>query len=222
MQKKNKLRVLGILGVLIIILELWYFYNRYETEYINGINPYQKDINKILGVNEPIFNSRSPKKALKPVYGMIIDAYQEKTSELINYIASNYEMNKYNQYIETIKKNQKIMKNIIEFSGENNINYLNINEINEFYNSVQKIIDSNFDMEVIKKENIDIKNVFFNKKFREISKNYIDSIESSTKKYPNLKKDNYYSDCIWNNALMAFSYKGGGGKQINFDTVNVR
>lgn len=159
---------------------------------------------------------------MKPVYGMIIDAYQEKTSELINNIASNYEINKYNQYIETIKKNQKIMKNIFEFNGENNINYLNINEVNEFYNSVQKIIDSNFDMEVIKKENIGIKNVFFNTKFREISKNYIDSIESSTKKYPNLKKDNYYSDCIWNNALMAFSYKGCGGKQINFDTVNVR
>lgn len=188
MPKKNKIRTLVILGVLIILLCGFYLYHRYETEYINGINPYQKEINEILGVNEPIFNSRSPKKALKPVYGMIIDAYQEKTSELINNIASNYEINKYNQYIETIKKNQKIMKSIFEFSGENNINYLNINEVNEFYNSVQKIIDSNFDMEVIKKENIGIKNVFFNTKFREISKNYIDSIESSTKKYPNLKK----------------------------------
>lgn len=219
MQKKNKLRVLGILGVLILILSVWYFYNRYETEYINGINPYQKEINEILGVNEPIFNSRSPKKTLKPVYGMIVGAYQDNTAEIINNLALKINKNKYNEYIETIKKNQSIMKKMFDFSDKNNIGYLNTSQIKEFYNSVQKIIDSNFNDEIIKEENIILQKTLNSKKNSNILYRYTNSIEASTKKYPNLEKDNYYSDCIWNNALMAFGYKGG--REIKFDTINV-
>lgn len=222
MQKKNKLRALVILGVLIILLCGFYLYHRYETKYINGINIYQKEINEILGVNEPIFNSRSPKKDLKPVYGMIIGAYQDNTAEIINNLALKINENKYNEYIETIKKNQTIMKKMFDFSDENNIGYLNTSQIKEFYNSVQKIIDSKFNDEIIEEENSIIQKILNSKKNDNILYRYTNSIESSTKKYPNLKKDNYYSDCIWNNALIAFSYKGGGGKQINFDTVNVR
>lgn len=222
MKKRKKLQIFIIFGALILIIGIGYGINRYETEYINGVNIYQNEINEILGVNEPIFNSRRPKSTLEPVYGMIIDAYEENTYEYLNNIALNFNKDKNYEYIETIKNNQLIMKKMFDFSNKNDINYLNINQLNQFYNSIQKVIDSNFNIDIIKKEVDANKSFFQNKQFRKISRKYINDINYSVKGYPFINEDTGYSDCIWNNALMAFSYQGGGGRELNFNTVNTK
>ncbi|MGL4875041.1 MAG: hypothetical protein ACRC30_10380 [Clostridium sp.] len=224
-----------VLGIIIVVTIGGSIYYKYETKYINGINPYQKEINKILGINEPIFNSRNAKNALKPVYGAIINAYELRTYRALNTICiMNINLNSNSNLIEQkiekqqiqqaenlMKKNQIIMKNMIEFSENNNINYLKSNQLEKFYQSIQKCINSGFNMKIIEEVDKDNKQLFNNVEFKKISEGYMNDIQRSTKKYPDLKKNGKYYLVIWNNAQIAFSSQKDEGEQISFDTVNV-
>lgn len=230
--KKVMYLLIGIIMILIIMIG-GYLYYKYETEYINGINPYQKEINKILGVNEPVFNSINAKEPLKPVYGAIINAYEFKTYQALNIMVMMNPNDAYSpqdakirkkqsqEAREVIEKNQAIIKKMIEFSEKNNIDYLNANQFKQFYESIQKVINSNFNMEISKEEDNRNKQFFSNKEFKEISEGYMNDIQKSTKKYPNLKKDGKYYLAIWNNAFIAFSNKNINERPIEFNTVDI-
>lgn len=231
--KKVVYSLLGISIILIILVFGIYLYHKNESKYINGINPYQKEINEIVGINEPIFNSKNPKDTLKPVYGAIINAYEIKAYQSLNimvmmnpkdaYSSEDAEIrkNQSEEAREIIEKNQNIIKKLIVFSEKNNIDYLNSNQFKQFYESIQKVINSNFNMEIIKEEDNQNKEFFNNKEFKKISQGYMSDIQKSTKKYPNLKKDGRYYIAIWNNAIIAFSNKNINEAPINFNTVDI-